>query len=255
VGFQCVECVAEAAKTQRRAIFTGATTPVVTYSLIAVNVAVALASMASNPDWTAGRAGSLDIDYGLIGGGVRFDDGQLRIIGVDNGEWYRIFTGAFLHGGALHLIFNMIALWQCGLFLEDALGRARFALLFLVSLLGGSFGALLLQPDGLTIGASGGVFGLMGALFIAERLGLTGMRSSIGIFLAINLVISFAVPGISVGGHLGGLAAGSLIGWSMFIFHKRQLPPTTPVALAGALAMALFLGCLGAAALWQDPLL
>jgi len=253
VGFQCPDCVSEGLKRTRQ--FVLAATPVLTYLLIAANVLVAVACLASSDEWASGRTGPIAIDWGLLGGGVLFDGGTLRLIGVDHGEWYRVVTAAFIHGGPIHLLFNMFALWQAGTILEGALGRARFAGLFFASVLGGSFGALVLAPDTLAVGASGGVFGLMGALFIGQRKGLPALQgASVGLFIVINLVLTAAIPGISMGGHVGGLLAGLAVGWGMFEFERRQLPPGLPLAVTGLLCSVLFLGCLLAATRWSDPL-
>ena len=86
-----------------------------------------------------------------------------------------------------------------------------------MSLLGGSFGALLLSPDAVTVGASGAVFGMMGAAIIAMRArGIDPMQSGLGMTLVLNLGITFLIPGISIGGHIGGLVAGGIVGYLMF---------------------------------------
>ena len=255
VGFHCATCVSEAAGRVRQIQRIGTGAPLITYTLIAVNVAVALASLASSPDWMQGEGGEVAVRGGLLGGGLTLQDGSPELIGVDRGEWYRIFTGAFIHGGLIHLFFNMLILWQAGSLLEGALGRLRFGALFVVSLLGGSFGALLVSPDALTVGASGGVFGLMGALFLAQRKGLVySQGSSVGFLIVINLVLTVVVPGISIGGHIGGLAAGAAIGWAMFEFERRQLPSAVPLAISAGLGIVLFVGCLWAATFWLDPI-
>ena len=108
---------------------------------------------------------------------------------------------------------NMFILWQLGQLIETGLGRTRFAMIYFASLLGGSAGALLLSPNALTGGASGAVFGLMGAAaVILHRRGVNVMRTGIGTTLILNLVITFALPGVSIGGHLGGVLIGALIG-------------------------------------------
>ena len=128
---------------------------------------------------------------------------------VDDGEWYRIVTSAFLHAGLFHLLLNMFALYILGSLLEPGIGTARFLGVYVVSMLGGSFGALLLDPTEVTVGASGGIFGLMAATFIVARgRGMDELASQIGLFVVINLVFTFSIPGISIGGHLGGLLAG-----------------------------------------------
>lgn len=254
VGFQCPECVTAARVNAPRAFAVQLERPYLTYVIIALNVLVALASLGSD-EWVRGQTGEVALRGGLIGGRLAIIDGRAQVIGVDEGQWYRIFTGAFIHGGPIHLGFNMLVLWQIGMVLEPLLGRVRFGLVYVVSILGGSFGALLLQPDGLTVGASGGVFGLMGALFLAQRVGvIRTVGSSIGGLILINLVLTALIPGISVGGHIGGLAAGSIAGGAMFLYEKRRMPPTIPLGITCTLGLALFAGCLWAGSTWQNPL-
>lgn len=186
VGFQCPSCVkgAPAVRTMRSL----RRDPYVTWALIAVNVAVFVAGL-SQPQQ--------DRDLGLAGPLVAA------------GDWWRIVTSAFLHFGVLHLAFNMLLLYWLGQMLEPAIGRLRFGLLYACSLLAGSLGVLLLDPAALTGGASGAVFGLMGAAFLLlRRRGVDPMQSGIGGLIVVNLLLTFARPGISVGGHLGGLAGG-----------------------------------------------
>lgn len=255
VGFQCPECVETAAKQTRQvAALVGGRRPYITYTLIAANLLVALAGL-TQPGWTQGDLGAIGREGALLGGGRILRDGIPALAGVSQGEWYRIFTGGFIHAGPIHILFNMLLLWQTGSLLEPALGRPRFALLYLVSLLGGAFGALLLAPATLTVGASGAVFGLMGALFVAERKGVFGgYRSSVGFLIVINLVLSVAIPGISLGGHVGGLIAGAAAGWVFHEFDNRRISPLIPAAMVSALCWMLFAGSLWAATLWRDPL-
>ena len=126
-------------------------------------------------------------------------------IRYDN-EWYRIITSGFLHSGLLHLAFNMYALWVIGNMLEPALGRLRFGIIYLGGLIAGSLGALVLDPNSLAVGASGAIFALFAATFIAQRAaGIDPWRSGIALTIGINLLITLAIPFISKGGHLGGL--------------------------------------------------
>ncbi|MGH3933755.1 MAG: rhomboid family intramembrane serine protease [Pseudonocardiaceae bacterium] len=128
---------------------------------------------------------------------------------VAAGEWWRLFTSGFLHFGPIHLAFNMIALWIIGRDLEQVLGRARFMLVYLVSLMGGSLAVFLFAAENsMTAGASGAVFGLMGGLAVVLVRMRRSPRPALTI-IALNVVISFVVPGISFLGHLGGLAAGA----------------------------------------------
>ncbi len=202
VGFQCPECVAQAPPVHTMRSL--APSPVVTVALIAVSVAVFVPSLAVG--------GTLD-----GGGGDLATRLALHGPAVADGQWWRLITSGFLHFGLIHLGFNMVLLYQLGSMLEPELGRVRFAALYATALLAGSFGALLLQPEARTAGASGAVFGLMGAAFIGmRRRGIDPMQSGIGGLLVINLLLTFAIPGISVGGHLGGLAGGAVAAAVLF---------------------------------------
>jgi membrane associated rhomboid family serine protease len=206
------------------------TEPTLTYILIGICVLLQLGSTLSGAGAASGGIGgsSLTRDFGLFGPAVA------------NGEVYRLVTSGFLHGGLFHLLFNMYALYILGGLLEPAVGRLRFGLIYFVSLLGGSLGALLLNPNSLTVGASGAIFGLMGAaLVIMRSRGISVMESGIGVFLGLNLLITFAVPGISIGGHLGGLAAGAIAGLVLYELPQRvrSLPAMAPTLLAGAIGV------------------
>jgi membrane associated rhomboid family serine protease len=198
---RCPECASQRTKVVRgvgEASFS-ATAPA-TLVLILLNVAAYLAEVATGSGgFYEIRGSSLVFDYGLFG--------PL----VSEGEWYRIVTSAFLHQGLWHIGGNMLLLFFLGRILEPGVGTARFVAIYLVALLAGSFGALLLSPDALSYGASGAVFGVLGATFVVARgRGVDALASSVGILILINLAFSFGVPGISVGAHLGGLVAGVL---------------------------------------------
>lgn len=136
---------------------------------------------------------------------------------VAAGQFWRMLTAGFAHGGMLHLVFNMFSLYVLGRVIEPVLaarGAWRFPTLYLGSLLGGSAGVLLLEPNSLAVGASGAVFGLMGAaMSVPARQGLGWNRLGVLPWVALNLVFTFANPGVSVGGHLGGLITGLGLGW------------------------------------------
>jgi membrane associated rhomboid family serine protease len=168
-----------------------------TFILIALNVAVFVAEIATGSGGFEANGSSLVFEFGLFGPLVA------------GGEWYRLFTSAFLHAGLIHIAGNMILLYFLGRLLEPGIGTPRFVATYLVSLFAGSFGALLLSPESLSYGASGAVFGILGATFVIARgRGVDALASSVGVLLLLNLAISFGVPGISLGAHLGGLAAG-----------------------------------------------
>jgi membrane associated rhomboid family serine protease len=169
---------------------------------------------------------------------------------VANGEVYRLVTAGFLHAGLFHLLVNMYSLWILGNLLEPAVGRVRFLLIYFVSLLSGSFGALLLTPNSFTVGASGAIFGLMGAgVMVMRNRGIDPMQSGLPLWIGINLVFSFAVPGISIGGHIGGLIGGSLAAIAVFDVPQRirSLPASAGMVLAGAVGAVAVVGSLAVA--------
>jgi membrane associated rhomboid family serine protease len=229
VGFQCPECVkgAPAVRTYRdvrRARAAQGT--VVTSAIIAVNAVVFLIGISGGSGLARG-ANRLTAEYALNGFAVDELD-----------QWYRLITAGFLHYGLFHVGFNMLILFQLGQLLEPAFGRVRYGLLYLAALLGGSVGALLVSPEAFTAGASGAVFGLMGAAAVAlQRRGINVLQTSIGSLLVVNLLITFAIPGISIGGHVGGLLAGALGG---LLLVQTEDNPRAGAVVVGALAAALF---------------
>jgi len=183
----------------------------------------------------------------LSGGGhvsqAQFDLGLNRIVLGQSHHWYQLITSGFIHFGFLHIGFNMYILWQLGQLLERTLGRSAFALLYFASLLGGSAGVLLLTDRGISGGASGAVFGLMAALAISmHRQGTNILQTGIGRLLMLNLVFTFVIPGIAIGGHLGGVAAGGLCGVVMLAPKWKPVPKwavyAAPVAV-GVFAIVL----------------
>jgi membrane associated rhomboid family serine protease len=165
-------------------------------------------------------------------------------------EYWRLITGGFLHAGFLHIGFNMYLLYVLGRMLEPALGSVKFGLLYFAALLAGSAGALVVTPLSYTVGASGAVFGLMGAAFIEMRSrGIDpmagGILGSIGGLILINLVFSFALSGISVGGHIGGLIGGGLVALAYGYADRARRPA---LAYAGAIAVAVASAAIGIAA-------
>ena len=149
-------------------------------------------------------------------------DSSGRVVGLAQGEWWRLLTTAFLHYGPIHLGMNMLALWWIGRPLEAALGPLRYLLLYLVSGLAGSAGALIANPSAVTVGASGAIFGILGAAIVLERQQTYVLGSAAVTLLVVNLAFTFAVPGISIGGHLGGLAGGALSILALSRFGKRS---------------------------------
>jgi membrane associated rhomboid family serine protease len=193
--------------------------------LIGVNVAIFLAEMATGAALSNFGSSSLISHLALYGPNVA------------HGDWYRLVTSGFLHYGFLHLGMNMYALWLLGGSLERIMGRWRFAVIYAVSLLAGSAGALLLNPCALTAGASGAIFGLFGAALVLERQRVIAAQGLMGIIL-INLVFSVLVPGISLGGHLGGFAGGALVALAFSEFGRGH-------ALYGRVGVVSVAGILG----------
>lgn len=228
VGFHCPECVRTSGQKVVRGIPTEK--PLLTYAFIALNVAVFLLGVAlDGGDHLSGSRGGIHIDFGLIARGLVSDGRSVSLVGVSEGEWYRLLTSGFLHYGAIHLGMNMFAVYILGRALEPA-GRVRFGLIYVSSLFAGSLGALFASPENtLTAGASGAVFGLMGAVFMGHRsMGVNWRDSPLLNVLVLNLIITFAVPNISVGGHIGGLIGGALCGFLAFDIGRR---PGFPQAL------------------------
>jgi membrane associated rhomboid family serine protease len=236
VGMRCPECARQRTRVSRGA---GATTeePVLTYVLIGINVVVALGGFVGGASTTGG---------GGVGTSALLDDGSVSRAAIADGEYWRLLTAGFLHAGIFHLLFNMFALYVLGSLLEPAVGRFRFGLIYLVSLLAGSFGALLLSPDSPTVGASGAIFGLMGAAVIVMRKrGLSAMESGLGFWIVLNLVITFTVPNISIGGHVGGLIGGGVAALLLFNLGDRvRVPPVVPTLLVAALGVAAVAGAI-----------
>lgn len=218
VGMRCPECASQKTKVVRgpsggaESGFMGSPA---TYVLIAINVAMYLVEIAAGGGgFSTGASNSVAIDFGLFGPFVA------------EGEWYRMVTSGFLHANLLHIGFNMFLLYMLGRLLEPSLGTPRFVVLYFASLLCGSLGALLMDPNALTVGASGAVFGLFGAGFLlARERGMNSLAGELGLLIVINLVFSFTVSGISAGGHLGGLVGGSACAAAIIAGARGMLGP------------------------------
>ncbi len=229
VGMRCPECAGRPtgmARMAPRALPRGAA--YATKVLIGLNVLMfVLQVMSAGGSAARGVEGRIAQDGWLIG----FE--------IANGEWWRIVTSAFLHGGVFHLGINMLSLWILGSLFEPYVGPLRFSVVYVAAVVCGSFGATLLTPNSPTVGASGGVFGLMAAMLVLQWQRRTSLFGDIGIWLILNLVITFTIPNISVGGHIGGLIGGAAAAFALSGFGKghmagRKLPAP---ALIGAVAV------------------
>jgi membrane associated rhomboid family serine protease len=251
VGFQCPECVKQAAKSSPTVTVRSMSNraPVVTYGLIALNVAAFIYLVARGGSPVSG-GGPADQSFGLLGG-VPLPSGvplSALHFGVAGGEWYRLFTGGFIHAGIIHLGLNMLVLWIIGRQMEQILGPARYLALYIVALAAGAFAVMLVNPGIDTVGASGAIFGLMGAAAAYQRSrGINLMQSGLAGLIVLNLVFTFAVPGISIAGHIGGLIAGLGAGWLVFQLEQRVRSEWPAIALCAALTVAFTLGGIWAA--------
>jgi membrane associated rhomboid family serine protease len=199
VGMRCPECASQRTRVVRNPTGTPgqASAFPATIALIAINVVVYLIEIGGGGGGLASPSGKMIEDFGLYGPFVA------------EGEWYRLLTSGFLHASLFHIGFNMLLLFFLGRLLEPALGTPRFLVLYFASLLTGSLGALILEPNSLGIGASGAIFGLAGATFVIARgRGMEALAGQIGFLIVFNLIFSFSARNISIGAHVGGLIGG-----------------------------------------------
>jgi membrane associated rhomboid family serine protease len=197
--------------------------PFVTWGLIGVNVLVYLITVAQG-NGINNPGGSLFLKWALFGPSVA------------NGDWWRLITAAFLHGGLLHIGLNMLALVWLGAPVERYLGHVQYLALYLVSGLAGSAGALIVTPTAVTVGASGAIFGILGALLIIEYQATGNIAGQAFTLIAINLLFSFTASGISIGGHIGGLIGGIGAALALTRFGRTSLVRGRP-GLVGVAAL------------------
>jgi len=227
VGFQCPDCVHGAAASAPR-ITTPvgapvATRPTVTFVLIGINVLVFLLMLVSGIDQAATQWGMFPPS-----------------IAVDN-EWWRLITSAFLHGGWLHIAFNMYVLYALGPSLERVLGHSRYLVLYLMAALGGAVCSYAFS-DVLTVsvGASGAIFGLMGALVVAGRK-LRYDITQVLILLAVNFAIGFMAPGVDWRAHVGGLVVGAAVAAIFVLPPARIRIPVQVIGIVAVLALLVII--------------
>jgi membrane associated rhomboid family serine protease len=249
VGIRCPEHsgrpqgVQRVTKGVRRASYEGLGAKV-TRALVGLNVAVYIAELAQGSGVNADH-GSIYQDGALIANGVKVGDNLaglpkhafvpgLETVGVGHGDWWRLITAAFLHYGPFHLLLNMLALYWFGSALEQRIGSGKFLLLYVVSGLAGSAGALIAAPTTPTVGASGAIFGILGAgLVLEQQRDYVFGGSALGVII-LNLVFTFSIPNISIGGHIGGLAGGAAATLGLSRFGRGH----AAYGRAGALGMA-----------------
>jgi len=210
VGMRCPDCSRQ--KTPTRTLRSMHVEPIATYVLIAINVAIFF-GVQSSP-----RA---QLDLVLYGPAVA------------DGDWWRLITSGFLHTEIWHVGLNMLALFWLGKMVEPALGHARFIGIYFASLFTGSLGVLLLDPDSLTRGASGAVYGLLGAAIVmARNRNIDLVQSGLIPILVINLGFTFLSNGnISIGGHVGGLIGGLVVTYVVEELERRRGTSTVPAVI------------------------
>ncbi len=200
-----------------------------TVTLVALNLLVYLITVAQGAGLS--RPGGWLIENGALIGGSSFAG-----IGVADGEWWRLATSAFLHASVLHIAFNMFALYSIGSAVEQMLGTTRFLLVYAAAGLAGSAGALILSDqNAVTVGASGGIFGLLGALLIWEFVQTGSFAGQAMGLIVLNLALTFAIPNISVGGHIGGLIGGAAAAYALLrtrYMRPRWIGPGLAVGVA-----------------------
>ena len=235
VGMRCPECARE--RTKVRSMPSLGHTPFATQVLIGINVLAFLVETAAGAPLGGGGAGTVWTHGVLFGPSIHI-----------NHEYWRLVTGGFLHDGLFHLFVNMISLWFVGSALEPAIGRVNFLAVYFVSLLAGSFGALWFQPGIPTLGASGAIFGIFGALIIvAYKRGIPIWQSGLGYVLVFNLLFSLTVRGISVGDHLGGLVGGLITGWLIVEVAERRRMAVLALIGCAVVGVASVIGALAVA--------
>jgi membrane associated rhomboid family serine protease len=233
VGMRCPECSKQGTKVMRMRDM--AKVPRVTYALIAVNVVAFLTEQGQ---------------FSLLGANIHgtvINEGVLYRAGIAEGhQYWRLITSAFLHENFLHIGFNMYLLYLLGMMLEPAIGSVRFFVIYSTALLAGSFGALFATASP-SLGASGAIFGLMGAAVVELRARrISVMESGIGGLIVLNLILSFSLANISVGAHIGGLIGGAAAGLAIRTADNHRMQALGLIAcvllsaacVAGAIAVA-----------------
>ena len=239
VGFHCPECLNEGRKATRatRTIYGGRVRPgeqpgLITKVLIAINVVFFVITVSSGANVLSGRGDSTMYEH-------------LALIppAVANGEWWRLFSAAFMHFGLPHIAFYMFALWIFGPPLEAVMGKLRFTVLYLLAGVGGGLLSVAIGPlDERAAGASGAIFGLFAAFYVVAR-HRNYNTQAVAFTIVANLVITFSISNIDWRGHVGGLVTGGVIAASI-AFAPRG-PRRGRVQAAGVTVVAVVLAAGG----------
>ena len=242
VGIRCPDhAKGAAAAPKQRAKVTArrlsAPVGLVTRILIGINVGVYLLELATGAGINA-NSGWIYEHGVLIATAI---DSSGHAIGVAQGDWWRLITAPFLHYGPVHLGLNMLVLWFIGPALEEYFGRWRYLLLYLVAGLAGSAGALILSPNALTVGASGAIWGLMGAAVLLEARKIYVFGGQAMGLVVFNLIFTLLIPGISIGGHIAGGIGGAAAALAFTSLRRTPKLATLTVAAIGAVSVAVAL--------------
>ncbi len=209
--------------------------PFITFTLIGINLGVLLLELLLGGQLNG--TGNRIYEEGVLVSSAIGSDGSP--IGVAEGEWWRLLTATFLHYGPLHLGMNMLVLWFIGPPLEDYFGHWRYLLVYVVSGLAGSAGALIWSPNALTVGASGAIWGIMGAALVLEARRIWVFGGQAMGLVVFNLLITFLIPGISIGGHVGGLIGGGLCALAFSSLGRSPALATLSMAAVGVASVGL----------------
>ena len=258
VGMRCPECARQ--KTQVRRMptgpsFIGADRWSATNVLIAINVVAFVAELLTGVTLGGRESGSVFFHGALYGPSIsgKFTFGPGFPAGLTgHHQYWRLLTSGFLHEGLLHIGLNMLSLWFVGRALEPAIGKWNFVAIYFAALLAGSFGALAFEPQQTTVGASGAIFGVFGALIaLSHRRGISIWQTGLAPILLINLLFDLTQSGISIGGHIGGLIAGVICGFAFTDLAERRRKPAWAyvvfllvacVSVAGAILVSGYAG-------------
>jgi membrane associated rhomboid family serine protease len=221
VGMRCPNCARQ--RTPTRTLRSMQVEPIATYVLIAINIAIFI-----------GVRGSIQTGDQLVLAGPAVADGDL----------WRLLTSGFVHVEFWHIGLNMLSLFWLGRMIEPALGHVRFVAIYLAALLCGSLGVLLLEPNSVAYGASGAIFGLLGGVIVmARNRNVDLMQSGLVPILALNLILTFTVPGIAIGAHLGGLVGGLVVTYVVEELARRRGNSMVPaVAFCAVVSVAAVVG-------------
>jgi membrane associated rhomboid family serine protease len=222
VGMRCPECARQ--RTRTHSLQSMAVDPIATYVLLAINVLIYFAASSSSKTYE-----------------------QLVLWGpfINEGEWWRLITAGFLHTETWHIILNGLALFWLGRMIEPALGHQRFLAIYFASLLCGSLGVIILSPNTPTLGASGAIYGLLGAAIVmARNRNIDLIQSGLVPILVLNLGLMILLSSsLSLGGHIGGLIGGLIATFAVEELARRRrsslIPGIAACVVIGVIAVAV----------------